>query len=138
MRTTTSPMDFQTRKDHALAILARHGLKPNHLTPPLFRILWKLGIQVRPPHFASFATLTALFGTLYGVLWGTCMWVAFWSGDDRSVLRAALTTAGTGLCYGLFMAFVYRRHRRKYKLPSWESLGDVPQEHASPISALPR
>jgi len=131
-------MDFQTQKARAFTVLSRHGLKRYRFTPPPFQLLWNLGIQVRPPHFMDFAAAAALFGAWFAVFWGTIMWAIVWFREGTSLLRGTATALCAGLCYGLFMAFVYRRERLKHNLPSWESLRDVPQDHASPTTALPR
>ncbi|MBQ5946522.1 DUF6404 family protein [Massilia sp. ST3] len=103
-------------------MLARHGLARHQYAPPLFMLLWKLGLRARPPQFMSFVLTMLSFGAWFAVIWGAVMWFAFWSRDGKSLPVAAAMAAGAGLCYGLAMAFYYRRQRRKHGLPAWESL----------------
>ena len=46
-------MTFHARLHAALGILERTGISPLIYAPPLHRILWMVGVPLRPPHFAS-------------------------------------------------------------------------------------
>ena len=46
-------MTFHARLHAALGILERTGISPLIYAPPLHRILWLVGVPLRPPHFAS-------------------------------------------------------------------------------------
>ena len=131
-----SSMDFQTQKDRALTVLSRHGLARHSAAPPLLLLLWRLGMQVPPPNFMGFGAITLSFGAWFGVIWGAVMWLAVWSRNGTSPLGAAVWAAGAGLCYGLTMAFICSRQRRKHDLPPWESLRDVPGPHGGRSAPL--
>ena len=67
---------------------------------------------------------------------GAVMRLAVWSRNGTSPLGAAVWAAGAGLCYGLTMAFICSRQRRKHDLPPWESLRDVPGPHGGRSAPL--
>jgi hypothetical protein len=58
-------MHFRAQLDRSLAMLSARGLSRHHTEPLLFRLLWKLGIRVRPPHFLGFAHIALVFGTWF-------------------------------------------------------------------------
>jgi hypothetical protein len=56
----------------------RQGMSLHTVAPPLFRLLWALGLEVPPPLFLGFRKLTLLIGTGFGVLWGPLWGVGMW------------------------------------------------------------
>ena|SRR5258706_7190166 len=115
-------MTFEERRSAALTMLQLTGIWRSHYSPPLLRLLWRLGIKVPPPHFVSFATNFAVAGLWFGVLWGLFMWFIFWSHQGVPLTRAMAITALAGLLFGLFMASYYRYGARKHGLPKWKDI----------------
>jgi hypothetical protein len=115
-------MEFQARRDRAIALLEQRGIECSSYAPPLMRLLWRCGVQVRPPHFMGFAAAALLSGSWFAVGWGLVMWVGFWSRHNTALHAALLTACAAGLFFGLSMAGYYAHQRRKHGLPSWESL----------------
>ena len=104
--------------------LARHhlselGLPRNTWQPPLWRLLWRLGVDTPPPLFWGFGSLTVLFGSFFGAGWGALMWVFAWSDGAVSVAAAIIGACVAGLLFGLCMATYFRHFARKHDLPSW-------------------
>jgi hypothetical protein len=102
----------------ALEQLSRTGIMKGNYAPPLFRLLWKLGFEVPPPHFRSWA---ANFGTL--ALWMALalsllrwLWPSLLGGPS---LLGLLETVLISLFFGIAMAFYYRHGARKHNLPAW-------------------
>lgn len=118
-------MTYPHRLETALARLAATGIMKSNYAPPLFRILWKMGVYLRPPHFANFISNFLLTGTWFGFAWGMFMWLFVWSGAGKSSFAAAATALVGGVLFGLCMAAYYRYGARKYKLPEWSQ---IPQE----------
>ena len=116
-------MIFHEQREHALRLLEQTGIGRNTYAPPLFRILWRWGVQVRPPHFMGFVVNTLLWGAWFSVSWGAFMWLAFWSRRHTDARVALATACGAGLFFGLAMASHFVRQARKHALPSWDSLG---------------
>ena len=46
-------MTFAERRDHALTLMAHTDVAPSRYAPPFYRWLWRLGVQIPPPHFAG-------------------------------------------------------------------------------------
>lgn len=112
-------MDFNERLQRAFALLESKGIGKSTYSPPLFRLFWKLGIQVPPPHMAGFGFNTLLMGGFFGVFWGLCMWLLLWGRQGMPVVIAAAVALGTGLLFGLVMAWYMRYSARKRGIPSW-------------------
>ena len=106
----------------ALALLARSRIRYSHYQPPVTRLLWRLGFNTPPPHFCGFFFNTILFAAIYGVVWGTFMWLVTWR-HHHTPLNAAVIASVCGLAFGLMMATYYAYGKRKHKLPSWRALG---------------
>ena len=110
------------KRARALQLLANTGMWRSNYEPPALRLLWRLGVDVPPPHFARFGSVALLAGTWFGVLWGGFMWLMMWSGAGMSIAAAALSATVAGALFGLSMAAYYAYGRQKYKLPTWAEL----------------
>ena len=123
-------MQANPRRLAALALLAATGMRPSNYAPPLFRLLWWLGLDVPPPHFASFWSNALGTGLFFGPVWGAAMWVLFSSGENVPLQTVVLAVGGAGGSFGLVMAAYYAYGGRKYALPAWRELdvyhGDYP------------
>jgi len=110
-------MTFQEKTETLIKDLQRRGVSPYTTAPPLFRLLWAIGLRIPPPFFLGFVTLTLAFGVFFGVLWGALMWVISWRGGSVEVAIAA--SAAAGLLFGLMMAGCCRWKAAKLGLPPW-------------------
>ena len=63
-------MTFSEKLERMHAHLSELGLKEAAFAPPLYRLLWRLGIEVPPPLFSSFASIAMIQGALFGIGWG--------------------------------------------------------------------
>ena len=121
-------MTFSEKLERMHAHLSELGLKEAAFAPPLYRLLWRLGIEVPPPLFSSFASIAMIQGALFGIGWGALMWFAFWSRQNvafpwQLAVAAALLAA---LLFGLFMAAMVRRQARRLGLPLWHEYHGKP------------
>ncbi len=99
--------------------LGQKGISQYTTAPPLYRLLWRLGIKVKPPFFVSFWFLAVTMGGYFGVFWGIFMWFVFW--QQRLPVSVALESAVfAGVLFGLSMAAYYRWRAGKLGLPRWE------------------
>lgn len=117
--------DFARKKEAAIALLKSRGVKPSNYAPPLVRVLWALGVEMRLPHFAGFWKTAAWMGGFFGLGWGAVMWLLFWESKGIPLAGAAAMAVVAGAAFGLAMAAYYAHSRKKLALPSWESLGDA-------------
>jgi len=101
-------------------LLISLGVKPSEAKPPVFRALWRMGFEPRPPLYASMAQLLLLPGAPAGILWATFMRLTVW----HHVPLAGV--AGGGAFFGCFLAgamgWMARRTRVNKGLPSWSEL----------------
>jgi hypothetical protein len=116
-------MHFRAQLDRSLAMLSARGLARRHAAPLLFRLLWTCGVRVRPPHFLGFAQVAIVYGGWFTCAWGLLMWGLVWSAQGLDLPAVLVRATGAGAMFGLTMAWFYRRERREFKLPAWESFG---------------
>jgi membrane associated rhomboid family serine protease len=99
--------------------LGQKGIGQYTIAPPAYRLLWRLGIEVRPPHFASFWSIAAPMALGFAIVWGIFMWLAVWQ-QRGSVGSGVASAAVAGLFFGVTMAAYYRWRASKLALPRWE------------------
>ena len=113
--------DYEERLSKALCLLENSGLKPGSYAPPLFRMARRLGLKVRPPHFAPGLENLMYNGFLVGVIF---VLIPLALRPGHAGLQASWILASTlaGMVYGALMAIGYARAARSHKLPSWTQL----------------
>jgi hypothetical protein len=99
--------------------LQKQGVKANTSAPPLFRLMWSLGVGVRPPLNQSFLMNTLFMGLYFGIFWGLFMWLFQWRKWHLSAFSAVMFAAGAGLLFGVTMATYYRWKSRRVNVPTW-------------------
>ena len=113
-------MNHQEKVDHLLNDLTQRGIGKYTAAPPLYRLLWRLGIEVPPPHFASFSSLALFMGIFFAVFWGLFMWLFVWREDNVPIAVGIVSSVIAGVLFGLAMAAYYRWRAQKLALPRWE------------------
>ena len=98
--------------------LGQRGIGRYTIAPPMYRLLWRLGIKLKPPHFASFWSLAAITGVGYGVLLALMMLALLWRSTPVSGVIG--TAALAAILFGLFMAAYYRTRAHQLGLARWE------------------
>ena len=116
-------MDTNVKRAAALNLLTSAGIRRGNYAPPVFRLLWWLGIDVPPPHFASFWTNVFLAGSFFGVVWSLLMWLLRSWRQTGYVGNLFIAAVVAGVIYGLGMACYYAYGKDKHKFPSWENFG---------------
>jgi len=112
-------MNFNEKLTAAKEVLAATGMKRRLYAPSFVAFLWRLGIQVPPPHFAGFLGTSLFAGTLFGTLWGVLMWFLRWSHDGVTPGTAVAYAALAAIIPGLAAATYYRYSARKHAIPRW-------------------
>ena len=108
--------------------LAEIGVSPSTAAPPIWKLLWRLGIDIPPPLFMGFWSSAAFMGTFFGVFWGILMWLILWSRQDMPISLALAAPAFAGVLFGLCMAAYFRHLAHKHKLPSWAAYTGTQQQ----------
>lgn len=122
-------MTFQSRRAQSLAILKNTGMWRCNYEPPYLRVLWRMGVEIPPPHFVPFSRMVIFAMAWFSAAWGAIMWPLVWSKQGMTGVSAVGISCGTGLFLGFSMAIYFAYGRRKYRLPRWASLdeGQTPQ-----------
>src|SRR5688572_15403498 len=125
LRPMTAEVDGPThcqKVDCVIAELSKRGLGPYTVAPPLFRLLWAVGLRVPPPLFLGFWTLTLLMGACFGVLFVPITWLLLmWEGSNLSSTVSVGGSAAAGFVFGLCTAAYYCLTAARLRLPAWKS-----------------
>lgn len=113
-------MSTLSRRELALQILSKTGMQVSNYSPPAVRLLWRMGIDCPPPHFARFWPVFFISGVYFGVMLGLFMWLATLYRPLFLLSSVPFGAVIAGCCFGFFMASYYAIGRRKYQLPRWE------------------
>ena len=108
---------------HALQLADAAGIERRDSAPLLHRLLWRAGVDIAPPHFASFGFNVALFSGSFGPLLSLslALWMAA-KGKPMSLALIAEVALVAGLAFGAALATVVRRRARAARLPQWSAL----------------
>ena len=114
--------------------LVKRGVDPRSGAPPLFRLLWKLGIKIPPPFFLRFLPLVFLFAIPVALVWGIFMW--FFLGrllplPEGMALSITLKLAGVlALILGATLAAYFRWKANQLRLPRWADYPEADPERS--------
>lgn len=100
--------------------MLKREIRPGSSLPPLWRLLWKLGATLPPPHFMRFLPLVLICGGLFGTFWGLAMFFLVWRAQGMPLPFVFASSLLSALLFGLVMAFVFRRQARRLKLTTWQ------------------
>ena len=100
--------------------LTQRGARQYTIAPPLYRVLWRLGIEATPPHFARFWSLALTMGAFFAIAWGIVMWLLFWRGGNTPVAVDVGVSIVAGFLFGVAIAAYYRKSAGRLALPRWE------------------
>lgn len=114
--------DHSRRLAAAQAEMLAAGMKPSHTNPLLFRWLGGMGLNVRPPHYQSFAVNVLVNGAYFGVFWGVIMYWWVWRAQGTPIPVATGFGAFAGLLFGILMAALILWQRRSKSLSRWQDL----------------
>ena len=111
-------MNVQEKMARVVADLTTRGMSKSAIAPPAYRLLWQLGVNVRPPVFQSFWTLVGVQGGFFGIFWTLAMRLTVW----RSMPIIGVLVAGVfaTVLFGVSMAAFFRWRAGKHALPPWE------------------
>jgi len=105
----------------ALKLLKEQNVKKRQAFPGVHRLLWKVGVNVPPPHFNSFVG-NSLFGSIFMfVFMGLWMNLFVWLKSGRLFSELFFTFLGA-IIFGIFSALLIERKKAVLDLPKWEDL----------------
>ncbi len=116
-------MTFDDHYKLAMTELEASQILPGNYAPPLHKLLRRLGMRLRPPHYASMPINMLTTGIPFGMLWAGLMWLFVWEDQVGMTVSIALWAGFfAGLLFGVGMAIYYRAAARKHELSSWTAL----------------
>ncbi len=128
-------MNHDDKVEYMKRDLAIRGIGAWTTAPPLFRVLWAMGLEIPPPLFLSFVALVLLAGCFTAAIISLLMFVFLdWSGHDPKL--GVAISAGFGLLGGFKWAVYYRRQAAAMELPAWQDYPGVvaPSHEDSPMA----
>lgn len=115
-------LEFDRKRDAALAELEAAGIWRSNAYPPIFRMLHRFGVETRLPHYQSFLSNFFAHAVVFAVFWGLLMWAMSWRSDGTSFSSAVTTAGAAGVFFGLIMATYCAIQRRRHSLTPWDQL----------------
>jgi len=115
-------VSYITKFESAQAELAKTNIWKSNSNPPIFFLLRKLGLNIRPFHYNTFSTNFLASSIWFACVWGVLMWFTVWNSQQMPVLIAVITSILGGVFFGLLMALYYKRSASKSSLTSWDDL----------------
>lgn len=115
-------MPTNNQRAKALELLALRKVRQVTYEPYHFRLLWRFGFDLPPPHFAGFITNVLINGAFFGFYSGVIAWVFKWLHGDLSYSSLAGDVLIIGLTYGVGMAIYYYYSAARIALPKWRDL----------------
>lgn len=115
-------MEFEARKQKALAIMADRRMWKSNYAPPLVRLLWRLGIKIPPLPFMSFWRLFVVMAVPFSIGYGLLMYLMVWRTQGMSPYSACVLSLLAGVFFGIFMALFHLWRKKANGLPEWKDL----------------
>ncbi len=113
-------MTHRKKVEHLLADLSQCGIPPATIAPPLYRLLWSLGIEVPPPHFQRFGALAAMASGFFTLVFAGLIGLWQWRALDLPFGTASALSGLAGVFFGTLLAASYKSSAKLLKLPRWE------------------
>ncbi len=114
-------MDFEARKQKALAIMASRKMWKSNYAPPLIRLMWRLGINIprcRLLRSGRFLRDDKLF---LRRIWAVDVLDGVADLGDAPLFACKINFI-SGVLFGLTMALFHLWRRKVNKLPDWKDL----------------
>lgn len=107
------------RYERAIELAMSKGVRRQEADPLFYRLIRRLGMQIRPPLYESFGRLFVLQSLMFGVLFAAMMLIVQ---RDAQVWMTLLASGVGSLAFGGIMASLIRRKARRLDLPAWEAI----------------
>lgn len=111
-------MNFQEQKTKALEFAKTARIREPKYNNPVFKTMWKMGIEIRPPHFLPFPKLVLIFTFVFSMLFTILVFLRF----RQEPLVALELGAVLGIVLGVIIASLYQHDKKKYNLPHWDDI----------------
>ena len=116
--------------------MAAAGVSKSAAFPPLWSLLWRIGIKIPPPVFLGFLPNTLILGGFSGVIFAAITSLLHSLGVfDGQTMSAPWRALMFGVPFGLAMAYQQHSLSNKHSLGSWSAF---PGALSAPNSSLKR
>ena len=117
-------MTHDRKMEEYKRLMAEKGIGPATVSPPLWQLLWSMGVPLPPPLYMRFLPLALFAGTFFGVVFGAFAWYMGNKGvRTMSLNEAGVVALATGAFFGISVAWLTRRLARKHGLGTWSAFG---------------
>lgn len=115
-------MNFEEKKERAIAIMESKKMWSSNYAPPLLRLAWKMGVRIPPLPFAPFWQVALLMGVPVGTIWGLLMWFFTWKDTEMLPIDAIVRSFYFDIFFGISMAIYHLWRKVANELPDWKNL----------------
>jgi hypothetical protein len=103
-------------------LMAAKGIAMSTAAPPLWKLMWSLGINLPPPLYMGFIPLFLFAGSFFGIVFGAGVWVVrYMDSRPMSLHEVGGVAIITGIAFGFAIAWFTRRLARKHGLGAWSA-----------------
>jgi hypothetical protein len=113
---------FEQQRNAAIQRLTEAGIAQAEGQPPLWRLFWRLGLNIPPRLFAGYWCVVLAEGLPFGLAWGLLMGFALWRDQMSPILIALPSALFASWLYGTATALAMAHRRSGLGLPTWREL----------------
>ena len=114
-------MTFEQQRDIAIKLMINAGLRPWRCQPPLWRLLWRLGLRIPPRPFIGEWPIILTTVSVFALIWAPLRLVASLFPEWFQFLPLSPWLL-IGLSAGAANAALNAHWRHKHGLPTWRDL----------------
>lgn len=103
-------------------VLVSLGATPREVKPWLYRMLWRMGLEARPPLYAGLLQVFFIQGLPFAALWTLFMKLTAWRDDDVPSFALWLSLVVMTLVMTVAPHWAVGRIRKRKKLPHWDEV----------------
>ncbi len=115
-------MTFEQQRTATIQRLIEAGIADTEGQPPLWRLLWRLGLKIPPRLFAGYWSVVLAEGLPFGIAWCLLFGFALWRDQQSPVAIALFSALFASWLYGSAAAWAMARRRSELGLPKWREL----------------
>ena len=117
-------MTFEEKHNFAIRELQNTKIWKLNYNPPLTRLLHKLGVKARLPHYNSCIYNFISTSCFMGLFWGSFMYIFSWRNQELSLNDMLFPTLFFGVFVGVIQSAYYIYGAKKYNLTPWNQINN--------------
>ncbi len=112
--------DFEAKYEKAMQELKGTPIWKSNYNPPFYKLIRRLGIQSRPPHYNTFLSNSYRMSLYFAAIWAVFLLAFSWTNDDISKFNVVIVSILIGMFFGVVMGIYYWYSFRTNSLTEWE------------------